>query len=140
MKESEVSSRPVLFGRDLLVVEDQPELAEALSVVLRSLGATTSVAHDSREALAALQHRVPDVIVADIGLPEHDGIWLARRVAASFPTVKLIAMTGFRDPALRRAALAARYVAVLPKPLDLARLVKTIVKACPECAPTRRAS
>lgn len=140
MKEPQASQPPVLFGKDLLVVEDQSELAEALAVVLRSLGATTRVAHDSKEALDELGHRLPDAVIADIGLPERDGIWLARRVVATFPSVKLIAMTGFRDPTLRKAALAAHFVAVLPKPLDLARLVKTILRACPGRAPTRRAS
>lgn len=66
----------------LLVVEDNPDIAEGLEANLESEGFTVEVARDGRVALAAVQQARPDLIVLDLGLPRMDGCELLERLRA----------------------------------------------------------
>jgi CheY-like chemotaxis protein len=65
----------------------------------------------------------------DIGLPEMDGYELARRMRASpeLQHVRLIALTGYGQPADRRRGEAAGFDAYLVKPVELSTLQRTLV-------------
>jgi CheY-like chemotaxis protein len=71
----------------------------------------------------------PDVALLDIGLPEMDGYELARRMRASpeLQHVRLIALTGYGQPADRRRGEAAGFDAYLVKPVELSTLQRTLV-------------
>ena len=80
----------------VLVVEDHPESAEGLAVLLDIWGYEAHVAHDGARALALARDVAPEVVVADIGLPDVDGVEVARRIrtlVAGGPPF-LIALTG----------------------------------------------
>jgi CheY-like chemotaxis protein len=82
----------------VLVVEDNADTAESLTMLFELLGHHVRAAHDGVAALDAARANVPDVMLVDIGLPGMDGYEVARRVRRD-PQLKhivLIALTGYR--------------------------------------------
>jgi CheY-like chemotaxis protein len=106
--------------RHILIVEDNRDGRESLAMLLRLLGHRVDVAENGREGLAAaLAHR-PEVALLDIGLPDLDGLELARQVRAALgQQVSLIALTGYSQPEDRRRATEAGFDAFLTKPVEL---------------------
>jgi CheY-like chemotaxis protein len=88
-----------LLGLRLLVVEDDDDTREVLALGLSLYGADVVAVRSSAEAIAALQKRIPDVILSDIGLPDEDGFELIRRVRAMPPSrggrVPAVAVTAY---------------------------------------------
>jgi CheY-like chemotaxis protein len=72
-EEAHVVAETRLDGSRVLVVDDEPDANESLSVLLSSLGAEVSVAASVAQALEILDRWLPDVIVSDIGMPGEDG-------------------------------------------------------------------
>ncbi|GLC27957.1 response regulator transcription factor [Roseisolibacter agri] len=66
----------------LLVVEDNPDIAEGLEANLASEGFAVEVARDGRVALAAVQAQPPDLVILDLGLPRMDGCEVLERLRA----------------------------------------------------------
>jgi two-component system, OmpR family, KDP operon response regulator KdpE len=77
----------------VLVIDDEPALARALAVNLRSVGWEVEVAHDGRSGLAAAAGFHPDVVLLDLGLPDMDGtdVLAGLRGWTSVPVVVLSA-------------------------------------------------
>ena len=122
--------RPTLDGLRILVVEDDGEMRQLLQAMLTDYGAVVHVAGSAREALATLDHRPPDVLVSDVGLPGEDGYALMRelrlRSSARGGAIPAIALTAFASVADRRNALDAGYDLHVAKPIDPALLGRAI--------------
>ena len=84
-----------LKGKDILIVEDQPGLAEMLSWTLSHFGMRVSAADLGAKALDQLQEQTPDVILLDLMLPDMDGLEIVRFVRgdARLKDVPIIVMT-----------------------------------------------
>lgn len=67
----------------VLLVDDEPELLEVTAEALQAAGFSVETARDAREALARIEAREPEVVVADVEMPGMDGYELCRRVRAS---------------------------------------------------------
>lgn len=76
----------------LLIVEDEPDLAAIVADYATAAGYTTRVIGDGREALAAIQAQAPDLILLDLMIPGLDGIALCRAVR-EFSDVPIIMVT-----------------------------------------------
>ena len=119
--EPEGEAQP-LQGVDVLVVEDDREAGEMMTIVLSDRGAQVRIARDVDTALAALAARWPDVLVSDIGLPGRDGYDLIREVRQLRPSgrtrqLPAIALTAFARPEDQRKTLDAGFDMHLAKPL-----------------------
>ena len=79
-RASDSTHLPAFPQRRVLIVDDNADAADTLGELLRTLGATVSVAHSGRAALDALDSFEPDAVVLDIGMPEMDGYEVARRI------------------------------------------------------------
>ena len=119
-----------LAGIRVLVVEDQLDARDLVRRVLVDCGAEVLVAETADEALSLVEHRRPDVLVSDIGMPDIDGFELLRRVRALGHArggrVPAIALTAFARSEDRTRALRAGFLAHLPKPIALPELVATV--------------
>jgi PAS domain S-box-containing protein len=104
----------------ILVVDDNVDAAESLSRVLRLSAHEVRVVHDGLAALAAAREMNPDVVLLDIGLPELDGVEVARslRRRADGPRPLLVAITGFGQAEDRARTAAAGFDHHLTKPVD----------------------
>ena len=94
----------------LLVVEDETEIAESLTLLLEFAGHEVVVASSGRGALEAVENLVPDVALIDIGLPDIDGYELARqfRRQPALEKISLVAFSGYgRDEDVQRGREAA---------------------------------
>ena len=124
--------RGPLNGLHVLVVDDDAGPRQLFRDVLEVAGARVTVAPSARLGLAAIQCEVPDVLVSDIMMPEHDGYWLIRSVrelaAEHGGRVPALAITG--DPNLhsRARALAEGFDAHLPKPINVRELSATVAR------------
>ena len=112
------------LGRRVLVVDDNRDIAESLSLLLTHSGHEVRIVHDGPSALSAAQEFLPQVILLDIGLPEIDGYEVARRIRKmpALAGVKLVAVTGYGQPEERRRAMEAGFDVHLVKPVDLLTL------------------
>jgi hypothetical protein len=121
-----------LSGMDILVVEDDAEAREMLSMVLRERGASVRLARDATEATAALQAARPQVLVSDIGLPGKDGYELMRELRraehAGGPRLPAVALTAFARAKDRELALDAGFDAHCAKPLQPNELVGILLQ------------
>jgi len=69
----EEPERPMVAGADILVVDDDPEMRPALSLVLESQGYRVRTARDGKEALEKMNEKEPDLLILDLLMPEMDG-------------------------------------------------------------------
>jgi signal transduction histidine kinase/ActR/RegA family two-component response regulator len=108
----------------LLVVDDNVDAAEVLSMLLQAAGHVVTVAHDPRRALEVARVEHPDVCLLDIGLPGMDGNELAQHLRAEPGTAGavLIAVTGYGQAEDRQRSRESGFDHHLVKPLDYATL------------------
>lgn len=105
-------------GLDVLVVDDQPDLARSLARLIESWGHRTRIAHDGAAALEQLEHRCPEVVFLDIALPDADGHDVARRMRQMHGAgLTIVAMTGF-EPGTDREQDDALFDGYLTKPVS----------------------
>ena len=125
-----------LQGVRVLLVEDERDTRELLSVALAGYGARVRAAASVDEALDALRAASPDVLVSDIGMPGRDGYDLLDAVRRAdeprISTVPAIALTAYAKPEDRARRSPRRFQEHLTKPLEpvqLARAIRALVPA-----------
>ncbi len=113
-----MSSRP---SRRILVIEDYPDSAQVTCIALQNHGHSVEVATTGGEGLEKAHAFKPDVIICDLGLPDTDGLALARVIRADqeLKDVWPIALTAYFVP---QHAAAAGFDEYVTKPADLKRL------------------
>ena len=116
--EPETAARPPRV-LSILVVDDEPDSADGISMLLEAWDHRVAVAYDARRALDLYREQRPDVVLLDIGLPGMDGYQLAVRLRAEEHQAGLVALTGYTD---RRRALSAGFEEHFAKPIDPAAL------------------
>jgi len=114
----------------ILVVDDNVDGAECLSLLLELRGHQTRVAYSGADALVAAREFRPDVIFLDIGLPGLDGYQVAEKLRADpdLRNTMLVALTGWGSSSDRRRAEAAGFDQHLVKPLDTTKLSEILAK------------
>jgi PAS domain S-box-containing protein len=116
-----IDGAPRLDGVRVLAVDDEPDSLNLLRFVLESAGAEVRVANSAAAALDAIRQHVPDVMIADIGMPGVDGLQLVRAVrqlekpARNIPIAALTAYARTQDRVL---SLASGFQMHLVKPID----------------------
>ena len=103
----------------ILIVEDDADLALALSVRLQSEGYRVARAPDALMALSMVRSQEPDLVILDLGLPAGGGLMFLERLRAlaNLPFIPVIVLTA-RDETARDPAMAAGAQAFLQKPAD----------------------
>ncbi len=109
----------------VLVVEDEPAIADAVAARLRAEGFTVVVAVNGPGGVAAAAEHRPDLIVLDVMLPGFDGLEVCRRVQAQRP-VPVLMLTARDDEADTLMGLAAGADDYLTKPFSLRELVARV--------------
>jgi CheY-like chemotaxis protein len=122
---------PRLDGRSILVVEDNADTRHVLKYMLEIEGARVEAVESGHEALARAQAFRPQVVLCDIGLPDIDGLEVARllRDREELSDIRLIALTGYGQPDDIRHALDAGFEAHLTKPINLDQLLALLASS-----------
>jgi PAS domain S-box-containing protein len=127
---SRVASLQDLRGVHVLAVDDEPDALALMSEVLEAQGARVSTATSAQEAWQHLNDDLPDVIVADLGMPQVDGFQFIDRVRRHHNDrvrdIPAAALTAYARSEDRVKALRAGFQIHLAKPIDPAELVTTI--------------
>ncbi|NWJ73824.1 response regulator transcription factor [Pseudonocardia sp. ICBG1122] len=114
----------------VLVVDDDPALAEMLTIVLRGEGFETAVVSDGTRALPAVRDTQPDVVLLDLMLPGMNGIDVCRAIRAEsgVPIVMLTAKSDTVDVVLGLESGADDYVVKPFKPKELVARIRARVR------------
>ena len=115
----------------ILVVEDDDSVRDFTARALRAAGYSVDTACDGDAGFACVAENNGsfELVLSDIRMPVMDGIEMARRVAASYPGLPILLMTGYADQRERAADLARIVIDVLAKPFSLAELRSVVATA-----------
>jgi PAS domain S-box-containing protein len=122
-----------LDRRSILVVEDNDDTRDVLRFMLEAEGARVSTAATGADGVAAARSLRPDIVLCDIGLPDVDGLEVARAVRGdpALAGARLIALTGYGQAEDVRQAVEAGFVAHLTKPINIDQLLALIADVPP---------
>jgi CheY-like chemotaxis protein len=133
---SQAGSRP---AKRILVVDDEPDVASYLIMLLRDSGYETLSASDGAEALELVRKEHPDLVTLDISMPKSSGTRFYKEVKtdpelAPIPVVIVTGVTGFGgDPYAYEKFISNRTLvpapeAFFPKPLDRTAFLEKVKK------------
>jgi len=115
-----------LPSRRVLIVDDNVDAADSLSLLLQNEGHEVRTAYSARKAFEVLDTFDAQVVLLDIGLPEIDGYEAARRILALKRPIRLVALTGYGQTGDRQRAAEAGFEEHLLKPVDMAALERIL--------------
>lgn len=117
-----------LRGRRVLIVEDDDATADLLTAVLQRFGADVDATSTASAALTRIRELPPDVVVADIALPDDDGFTLltALRAIATSRGIPVVAVTGLSQPNTEERLKSAGFDNWMRKPVDPLEFARTI--------------
>jgi len=103
------------MGKRILVIDDEPELIQLLSIFLNRAGFEVYGVYDGHQALATLEQLMPDLVICDMVMPTMDGIAIVRALRAhaygrSLPILMLSARGKAEDVERALAAGANDYI------------------------------
>jgi DNA-binding response OmpR family regulator len=125
-----------MANHKILIVDDDPDLRQALRLRLRANRYDTVNAVDGYSAIAVAYKEHPDLIILDLGLPAGDGFVVLDRLQRDdkLSTIPVIVLTA-RDPqSSEQRSLAAGAAAFFQKPADNAELLELIRATLPKGA------
>ena len=116
--------------RKVLVVDDEPKIVQLARDYLEHAGFAVIVAHDGKAALASARSQKPDLVVLDLGLPELDGLDIARtiRQESSVPIVMLTGRSEESDKLVGLEIGADDYVTKPFSPKELVARVRAVLR------------
>jgi len=120
-----------LTGLRVLVVDDEPETLELVSLALRSAGAHVVEASGAESALQKLEAHAPHVVLSDLQMPGLDGYALMRRLRDRPAPPIAVALSASASLADAQRALEAGFAVHVAKPIAMADLVETIRAVAP---------
>jgi CheY-like chemotaxis protein len=117
----------------VLVVDDNPDAATSLSMLLRIQGHEVFSAHDGAGGLRAAEAHRPDVVLLDIGLPGMTGYEVARRIRNEpwGRSMRLVALSGWGQEESRQRSLEVGFDVHLTKPADPSD-IERVVSGAPD--------
>lgn len=121
-----------MVKEQILVVEDEPDLAERCQELLQSKGYDTRVATDGEEALRLLQASEPHLIVTDLKMPGMSGMELLEHVKERHPHIQVIMMTAYSTVEDAVAAMRLGACDFVAKPFTPEHLTVVVEKALAE--------
>ncbi|MBI2216141.1 MAG: response regulator [Candidatus Rokubacteria bacterium] len=104
--------------RPILVADDEPEIRDLLEEYLRASGYDVVTAANGLEALWAVKHTSPGLVLLDLAMPRLGGLEAIKHIQKFDPSIRIVVVTGqlTRDAAVKLRDLG---IPIVPKPLDL---------------------
>ena len=117
-------------GEAILVVDDEPEILNAMQKLLDGLGYRSAIAISANEALDKFAALSPDVVLMDINMPEMDGANCAEKILDLNPNAKIAFITGYEINDLDEFSdrIKASIKTFLIKPVELADLSSALAR------------
>jgi CheY-like chemotaxis protein len=113
----------------ILVVDDEPDVAELVVLILGNAGYEMEAVHSGRAALARLETEAYDLVICDLVMPEVNGIAVFEALQQRpEPRPRLVFLSGYYDAGGYEDFLNESGVPTLPKPFDFKALPETIAR------------
>jgi PAS domain S-box-containing protein len=122
----------ILDGLHVVVTDDEADTRDLLVIILKKYGAQVIAVESAAEALQVIEEKRPDLLIADIGMPEEDGYSLISNIRSLPPErgglIPAIALTAYARAEDRERALLAGYQMHISKPIEPGRLVEEVAE------------
>jgi signal transduction histidine kinase len=115
--------------KKILIVDDEQDIREVLSVALADMGYDVVSAENGEEALALFQHSRPPVVLTDIKMPRLDGLDLLQKIKHENPETEVIMITGHGDMDLAVKSLKYEATDFITKPINVDALEISLRRA-----------
>ena len=110
----------------ILIVDDNPAIADTLADILEVKGFTVHAAASGAEALQILKEAPVDILLTDVKMPGMNGLELYRETRKLYPRLITIFMTAYSADELIQQGMAEGVKTILDKPLDMNFLVRLL--------------
>lgn len=123
----------MICGRKkILIVEDNADLCDLLTITIRRLGHEVAIAITGEEAVERASATKPDLILMDIRLPTLNGIEATKQIKADQSTkdIPVVILSAFSMSTYGRHAVEAGAVEVLQKPVSVTDIERVLDKYC----------
>lgn len=116
------------MGKRVLLIEDEPNIIEAIRFVLSRAGYAVDTHSDGSTALAAIRAKMPDMVILDVMLPNRSGFDILRDLRAeddmaTLPVLMLTARGQKKDREMAQRYGASRY---MTKPFSNAEMITSV--------------
>ena len=108
--------QPLPRRERVLVVDDEVGIRMLLTRMLKGWGFGVWHVASADEALQIMEAEPADILLSDVSMPEHDGLWLAEQVHARWPRTAIIMSTAHQDPHTVQTSRKVGAVAYVTKP------------------------
>ena len=122
-------TEPLTDPTQILVVDDDDAVRDAIAALLREEGYSCERANGAQAALDSLRAADYPLVISDMRMPVHDGMWLLDRVKEEHPDTAVIMLTGFGDTEAAVDCLRRGAVDYLLKPPRATNLVRAVERA-----------
>jgi DNA-binding NtrC family response regulator len=111
---------------NILIVDDEPQVAEVLAKSLGRQGHRTTVVHSGEDALKAIGTAAPDALFLDVSMPGVNGLDVLAEVRRTKPQLAVVVITGHATPEEVEQVKKLGAVDVIPKPAALTHYHRAI--------------
>jgi len=120
----------MLENKTILIVDDDPDVVEALSMTLQDQGAKVVTAADGMQAVEVFEKEKPNLVILDMMLPKRSGFLVLEHIKAKKPNPKpkIIMITGNLGSRHKSYAESQGVDDYINKPFRMARLLESIEK------------
>ena len=124
-------------GQNILLVDDEVDVAQTLEMIFRARGYKVRMAHSAEEAIETIAGWEPELAIVDVMLPQMNGIELREVLRANYPNCQVVLMSG--HPATVDLVQSTRrdgqpLAEVLMKPLHPAQILEMVAALLPGVA------
>ena len=120
-----VDDRPVV-----MVVDDEPLVADTLAMILTHAGYRAMRAYDAKTALEMASVRAPDLLISDVAMPQMNGVELALGMVSMVPACKVVLFSGHaRSVDLMRAYDAGHDFPLMAKPMHPSEMLGQVARS-----------
>jgi CheY-like chemotaxis protein len=115
----------------VLIVDDEPMVAQTLGIIFRKSGFLTEIVHNANDAMIFARENRPNLVLCDIEMPVRDGLALMADIGHELPECPILVLTGsYRSLHKVRACAGtlSQQVGVLVKPCQPAEVLETATR------------
>ena len=105
---------------EIMIVDDEPQVAEVLATSLQRQGHRTTVVHSGQEAIDRIKGGAYDALFLDVSMPGINGLQVLEEVRRTRPHLAVVVITGNATPEQVEEVKRLGAVDVIPKPAALA--------------------
>jgi DNA-binding NtrC family response regulator len=113
----------------ILIVDDDPVVLTSCKRILESEGYAVSLTSSVKEALQMLEHETFDILLADVIMPDYDGMYLIGNVRENLPHMPILVMSGYPTPETISSGMQMGATHFIAKPFTPDELVTAVRKA-----------